>query len=378
MKKSKEKDRPNICIITSPRPMAGVTPLSNLVNILSTLSNELYVITGNEGDIVCKNHKKVYSYSIVYNPKTQIIARILNYIYLQLTISYRLMKLARTVDIWFFFMGEGLLLPILTLKLSRKPVILSLAASAPKIIEAKKNISLLDKTMELLEIINYTLSNRIFICSQNLIEEWSLEKYKNKISIAHEHFIDFNKFKIKYEIHERDCLIGYIGRLSEEKGVLNYIKAIPEIKKGKLKFLIGGDGELRCEIEEYLYENNFNNRIILVGWIPHDEIPDRLNELKLLVIPSYTESGPLIALEAMSCGTPILATPVGHIPDIVKDGETGFIMENNTPACIAENVLRALEHPDLERIVKNARVLVEREFTYEAAVERYGKILGSI
>ena len=159
---------------------------------------------------------------------------------------------------------------------------------------------------------------------------------------------------------------------------MNYIKAIPEIKKGKLKFLIGGDGELRCEIEEYLYENNFNNRIILMGWIPHDEIPDRLNELKLLVIPSYTESGPLIALEAMSCGTPILATPVGHIPDIVKDGETGFIMENNTPACIAENVLRALEHPDLERIVKNARVLVEREFTYEAAVERYGKILGSI
>ncbi|NQE05809.1 D-inositol-3-phosphate glycosyltransferase [ANME-1 cluster archaeon GoMg1] len=77
----------------------------------------------------------------------------------------------------------------------------------------------------------------------------------------------------------------------------------------------------------------------------------------------------------MGCGTPVLATPVGAIPDIIKDGETGFVMENNLPECIAKNVMRALEHPNPERIGENARVLVEREFTYEVAVERYRKIL---
>ena len=77
----------------------------------------------------------------------------------------------------------------------------------------------------------------------------------------------------------------------------------------------------------------------------------------------------------MACDTPVLATPVGGIPDVIKDGETGFIMENNSPECIAENEIRALEHPELEKIVKNARNLVEEEFTYEAAVERYKKIL---
>jgi len=60
---------------------------------------------------------------------------------------------------------------------------------------------------------------------------------------------------------------------------------------------------------------------------------------------------------------------------VITDGETGFVMEDNSPACIAENVIRALEHPDLEMIVENARVLVEREFTYEAAVERYREVL---
>ena len=53
-------------------------------------------------------------------------------------------------------------------------------------------------------------------------------------------------------------------------------------------------------------------------------------------------------------------------------------MENNSPECIAKNVMRALEHPDLEKIVENARALVEREFTYEVAVERYRKILGEL
>jgi glycosyltransferase involved in cell wall biosynthesis len=113
----------------------------------------------------------------------------------------------------------------------------------------------------------------------------------------------------------------------------------------------------------------------LTGWIPHDELPDYLNELKLLILPSYTEGLPNIMLEAMACGTPVLATPVGAIPDVIKEGRTGFIMENNSPGCIAENMMRALEYPDLDRIVENARELVKKEFTYGAAVERYRKIL---
>jgi glycosyltransferase involved in cell wall biosynthesis len=83
-------------------------------------------------------------------------------------------------------------------------------------------------------------------------------------------------------------------------------------------------------------------------------------------------------LEAMACGTPVLATPVGAIPDVIKDGETGFIMEDNSPECIARNIIRALNHPNLEQIAQNARALVEKEFTFEKAVERYREILDSL
>lgn len=110
---------------------------------------------------------------------------------------------------------------------------------------------------------------------------------------------------------------------------------------------------------------------------PHDKLPDYLYELKLLILSSYTENLPNITLEVMACGTPVLATTVGAIPCVIEEGDTGYIIEDNSPACIAENVMHALEHPDLEMIVGNAR-LVERELTYGAVVERYRKILEGI
>jgi len=158
---------------------------------------------------------------------------------------------------------------------------------------------------------------------------------------------------------------------------LNFVEAIPSLLQMKdgLEFLIGGDGLLRNEIEEYLSKASLSSRVNLPGWIPYNKTPDYLNQLKLLVLPSYTEGLPNIMLEAMACGTPVLATPVGSIPDIIKDGETGFIMEDNSPQCITNNVIRVFNHTKLEQIVQNARSLTEREYTYEASVERYEKIL---
>ena len=375
-----KKVQQNIGIITKPIGKAGFGPLSNLIDIVRPLASSIYVITGGEGmSLLQKNNQRIHILGIQYNHKLNIFIKILDHIYMQLRISFKMIRLAKSTGIWIFFLdSHSFLLPVLTAKLLRKKIIFALAASIMKSAKAQKDI--LANVLLYSEAINYKLSNRIILYSPNLIKEWNLQKHINKIYIAHEHFLDIDKFKIKKKFNERGNLIGYIGRLSEEKGVFNFVKAIPEIlKEGDgVKFLVGGDGQLRDKIEKYLDEEHFKDKVKLVGWIPHNKLPDYLNELKLLVLPSYTEGLPNVMLEAMVCGTPVLVTPVGAIPDVIKDGGTGFIMENNSPESIAENIIRVLNHPNLDKIVKHARELVEKEFTYDAAVERYKKILENI
>lgn len=369
----------DIGIVTSPFLLkAGVPPLSNLIDILSSFSNGLYVITGNAGGDLSKGDK-VHIYLMEHKQERNIFIKIIKYIHANFKISYKLATLSKNVDLWFFFMGERpLLISILTAKLLRKNIIFVSSGSLITFTGGQKNI--LDTIVtNLVEPLNHILANKIIIYSERLISKRDLEKYRNKICIVHGLFLDFAKFKIRKRLDERENLVGYIGRFSEEKGTINFVKAIPKIleRENKIKIMMGGDGQLRDETERFLDEENLNDRVKLTGWIPHDELPDYLNKLKLIVIPSYTEAGPIIAIEAIACGTPVLATPVGSIPDIIKDGETGFILENNSPECIVKNVLRALEHPNLDEIVENARELVEKEFTYEAAVDRYRKILES-
>lgn len=364
-----------ICVITSPRPLASVLPLSNLAEILSRITDFCYVITGNDGGKILTLNVNIKGYSIMYKPKPHILTRILSYIVLQIKIIYLIFKVNKQIDVFIIFMGEGLLFPVLFCKLLKKPLLLVLASSAERISE--KDRDSLSKLFVFMENANYRLADRIIIFSSKLLTQWGLEKYRDKIVIAQNHFLDFNKFKLSLRLGDRDNLVGYIGRLSEEKGIVNFVDAIPIIMKNgpEIKFLIGGDGKLKEHITTILNKNNLNKNVDLAGWVSHDNLPQYFSKLKLLVIPSYTEGLPNVMIEAMACGTPILANSVGAITDLIKDCETGFIMENNSPDGIALNVLRALNHPDLERIANNGKALVERKFTIENATQNFKEIL---
>jgi glycosyltransferase involved in cell wall biosynthesis len=165
-----------------------------------------------------------------------------------------------------------------------------------------------------------------------------------------------------------------------EKGFENFLDSLPAIFEAdkNLKILIGGDGPLKQLIPKKISKEHLENNVIIKNWIPHEDLPGLYNNLKLLIIPSYTEGLSNVLLEAMACGTPVLVTPVGANPDIIKDGETGYIMEYNSPDCIKKNVNRALKDPNLENVAMNAKKMVEREFTFEITVKQWKRILDDI
>ncbi|TRZ51195.1 MAG: glycosyltransferase family 1 protein [Dehalococcoidia bacterium] len=374
------KKKPSIGVVTWPILEAGVIPLQGLLRVLRPLSYELHVISGGAARHAFTAGAGAHLYLVEQGPATNALVRVINNIGAQLRVSWKLAKIARHVDFWvFFFGGSVLLLPMLTAKLAGKDVVLNFAGSDIEDARAQFG-AFISKVVGFIVKVNCALSDRIAVYSPNLIKEWHLEKYRHKISIAHEHCPDFSKFKTQKPLSERDNLVGYIGRLSQEKGVLNFMEAIPEVLENQkdAEILIGGDGQLRPKVEQYLGRQGLSKKVRFVGWIAHDRLPQYFNDIKLLVFPSYTEGLPTVMLEAMACGTPVLATPMGAIPDVIGDEQTGFIMEDNSPGCIARNIVRALRCSNLGEITQKARSLVEKEFNYEVAVAKYNDVFQSL
>ena len=140
----------------------------------------------------------------------------------------------------------------------------------------------------LLERLSFRFSDKLIVLDESLIDQANVRKYRDKIALAHRHFIDFSEFQMKDDIDERANVVSYVGRLHEEKGVLNLVKAIPKVvgQRDDVRFVIIGEGQLEDELRSYVTEHGLSQNVTLAGWIPHNELRDYLANSKLLVLPS--------------------------------------------------------------------------------------------
>lgn len=377
-----------LIVVTPKVTFSGQPILTSFIKIFESLYDEIFVITRGfdarrSADFSKKVHIKNINYAIRGEDEAS-VNKIIEYIVLPLSICFNMLKMPKGTKTMVFLLGNiSLVLPMLTAKLLGKRTVLVLTGLYSKNAEAFYKDSLRDKillwTLKRLEGINLAMSDFIIGYTENTVSEFDLYKYKDKISGNGARFVDTTLFKVTKNLDERKNIVGYIGRFRGEKGTLNFVNAIPLLleEHPDIEFSMVGDGPLFDEVEQQI-GNYRPGATSLTRWIPHDEVPEYLNGLKLLVIPSYSETGPYIALEAMACGTPVLSTPLGFIPDIIEDGSTGFILQDNSPESIARNVVRALVHADLAQVASRARSLVEQNYTYEAAVRRYRELLRSI
>lgn len=344
--------------------------LKNILEQLVPISNKLHVIVR---DTPYKFPDKVDVIKIKVDGKRDWLPiSVVRFLVAQLKICYYLCKTSRDIDIVILYTGvKDFVLPILCSKLLRKKTVLGATG-----VITKRGISDLGRFtyffLKVLEEVNNHLVDRIAVESPIAIDLMGMNKFREKIIVSTAMYIDTNIFKIEKNMSERRNVVGYIGRLAEGKGIEDFIQAIPLIlkKRKDIEFLIGGDGVVCSKIKDKLERNNLIETVTLTGWIPHDELSKYLNKLKIFILPSYSEGLPCTLQEAMACGAVVLATPVGGIPDVIKDDKTGFILENNSPECIAENVISVLEHPNLEKIVKNARKKIEEDYAYEPLVRK--------
>ena len=153
----------------------------------------------------------------------------------------------------------------------------------------------------------------------------------------------------------------YVGRLSEEKRVDTLIRALA-MAKSDWNLTIVGDGESREKLQELADSLGVETKIEWLGWREHPWAEEQVLKADFMVLPSEYEGFALVLVEALAAGIPVISTPVGVAPELIRPGENGYLFETGQEMqlqqildCIADSVL---PKPDRE-ICKNSVVSYE-------------------
>ena len=188
-----------------------------------------------------------------------------------------------------------------------------------------------------------------------------------------------NRFLEKNSLYGEDYIL-YIGRLDPMKGIDYLIDAFKKIKRKypKIKLVIAGSGP--SEIDLKLAAKSVQD-VIFLGFV--SKVEDKLslyNNCLAVVLPSFSEAFPMVILEAMASGKPVIASSVGGISDLVRNYENGFLVKPGRPQDIERSINTLIENPDLrEQMGKRNLVLIKKKYSYKetakSTLNLYRKLL---
>jgi glycosyltransferase involved in cell wall biosynthesis len=145
----------------------------------------------------------------------------------------------------------------------------------------------------------------------------------------------------------------FVGRLASNKGLLDLAEAFRPLARrdGSAQLVVvGEDGGQRAPLLAKVQELGLSNRVHLVGHVNEDEwLAAAYREARLTVLPSEYEAFGLVLLESLAAGTPVVASRVGGIPEVVEDGKAGLLVPPKSPSALAEAIARLWEDRDLAR-----------------------------
>lgn len=318
------------------------------------------------------------------NPPSNVPLRLLNYVWYQFRLALKLFRARGECDSIFFHIGgTALLLPVFASRLAGIPTNVFVLGSSSRSYTETHSRGLLSavivRLLVALEWVTCQLADRVLVLSEGMVSPADGRVSSTERVTANLNYIDCEHFERGPPADERPYDIVYIGRFEREKGIGKLAHALTRLAERQpgVRVQLIGDGSLHDEIESILRNGNATEQVELTGWIDHDEIPSYLAESRLLVLPSESEGVPKTILEAMACGTVPVATPVGGIPDIVTDGETGILLDDNAPKTIAHALERALERDDLNEIADRARAYIRHTHSYDATAEQFAELLAA-
>ncbi|MCD6593524.1 glycosyltransferase family 4 protein [Candidatus Bathyarchaeota archaeon] len=168
--------------------------------------------------------------------------------------------------------------------------------------------------------------------------------------------------------------ILYVGRLAYRKGLQVLVRAMPFILKEfpNARLIIAGKGYMDGFIRMLIKTLNLEGNVRMLGFIPDEKLPELYASSSLFVMPSlYCESFGITLLEAMASGRPVIASNVGGIPEVVKDGVTGLLFKRGDAEDLADKIIKVLSDRNLARsLASNAKELVKERYGWPVIADK--------
>jgi len=160
-----------------------------------------------------------------------------------------------------------------------------------------------------------------------------------------------------------DSRLVCVGRLCEEKGHLILLQAAAQLKSEGFAFelVLVGDGAMRSELESMIERYLLEDRIVITGWVQANEVRRHLIQSRAMVLASFAEGLPVVIMEAMALGRPVISTQIAAIPELVQDGVNGWLVPPGNVAACADAMRAALtaEPAQLQSMAARGRAVVE-------------------
>ena len=201
--------------------------------------------------------------------------------------------------------------------------------------------------------------------------------------------VNINKFK-KMDIDKdsNKIVIGMVKRLEEKYGPRYLIQGtailLDRLKDSghydvlnAIRLLIVGDGSQFSEMKELVKKLNLSSITRFTGAIPHDEVPKYLNQMDIFCAPSTLESESfgVAVVEASACELPVIVTNVGGLPEVVKDGETGYIVDPKNPEQIADKLYELVLDPNKRaKFGQQGRAFVKAHYDWDQNVSQVEQV----
>ncbi|MEP6889411.1 MAG: glycosyltransferase, partial [Nitrospirota bacterium] len=185
---------------------------------------------------------------------------------------------------------------------------------------------------------------------------------------------DRNEIRRELKLPENRTVLFTVRNLVPRMGLEHLLEAMTMLgeEQRDLLLLIGGDGQLRSRLEEHIFSKGLHDAVRLLGFVPEDQLAKYYQASDLVVMPTLQLEGfGLVTVEALACGTPVMGTPVGAIPEVLSTVDPMFVAEGTDAASLAKTLrlilMRFRSQPgERERWATKGRAMVEQRYNWVA------------